>query len=225
MVGATTDGSKLFPLFSRIGEIGVPITLVFKKANGDPYLLAPLALKLPVKRFPTDTVNVFELIVGAGLTLTDVNKVKIDLSLANSNQRAETHFWRLYDSTNKHTMLNGYWRFHNGEFNGLDNDEENLFVVSSDDGEIEITVSQDSGSGDDPTACHLMDDYDASTNLFPETVGSGVAGAVRKGDIFPIGVPGTLKGQDEEPVYCPIGTMVMAFIDAPGQLGANFRIW
>lgn len=65
----------------------------------------------------------------------------------------------------------------------------------------------------------LRGTYDASTNLFPATGGSGTAGAILKGDLWIIGVAGTLGGT---PVI--IGQSIFAKIDAPAQTAANWEI-
>jgi hypothetical protein len=66
----------------------------------------------------------------------------------------------------------------------------------------------------------LWDDrgsYDASVNTFPTTGGSGAAGAILKGDIWTISVPGTLGG---EPVIAD--QTVRALVDSPGQTAGNW---
>lgn len=68
----------------------------------------------------------------------------------------------------------------------------------------------------------LLDDrgnYDASTNLFPSSGGSGTAGTIMKGDLWYISVAGTLGG-----VPIAVGDAVRALIDAPGQIAANWSI-
>ena len=68
----------------------------------------------------------------------------------------------------------------------------------------------------------LWDDrgvYDASTNLFPAAGGSGVAGAIKKGDIFTISVPGTLGGH-----VVAAGDVVRALADDPAQVDASWAI-
>jgi hypothetical protein len=68
----------------------------------------------------------------------------------------------------------------------------------------------------------LLDDrgnYDASSNLFPSTGGSGVAGAVLKGDLWYISVTGTLGG-----VSVPVGASVRALADTPAQTSTNWSI-
>lgn len=68
----------------------------------------------------------------------------------------------------------------------------------------------------------LWDDrgnYDASSNLFPATGGSGTAGAVLKGDIYTISVAGTLGG-----VPVAARQTVRALVDTPGQTAGNWAI-
>ena len=68
----------------------------------------------------------------------------------------------------------------------------------------------------------LLDDrgsYDASTNLFPSTGGSGTAGAILKGDIWYISVAGTLGG-----TLVNVGDNVRALVDTPGQTAGNWSI-
>lgn len=61
--------------------------------------------------------------------------------------------------------------------------------------------------------------WDASSNLFPTTGGSGTSGAVRKGDLWYISVAGVLAGKSVN-----IGDSFFAVIDAPGQTSANWNV-
>lgn len=68
----------------------------------------------------------------------------------------------------------------------------------------------------------LLDDrgnYDASSNLFPSTGGSGSGGAILKGDIWFISVTGTLGGTS-----VAVGSSVRALVDSPGQTSSNWSI-
>lgn len=68
----------------------------------------------------------------------------------------------------------------------------------------------------------LLDDrgnYDASSNLFPSTGGSGVAGAIMKGDLWYISVGGTLGGNS-----VLVGYSIRALVDTPAQTSANWAI-
>ena len=61
--------------------------------------------------------------------------------------------------------------------------------------------------------------YDASTNLFPATGGSGVAGAILKGDFWIVSVPGTLGG-----LAVVNGDLVISLVITPGQTAANWDL-
>ena len=66
----------------------------------------------------------------------------------------------------------------------------------------------------------LFDDrgnYDASSNLFPSTGGSGTAGAILKGDVWRISVAGTLGGEAVD-----VGDSIRAIVDTPGQTAENW---
>ena len=68
----------------------------------------------------------------------------------------------------------------------------------------------------------LLDDrgnYNASVNTFPASGGSGVAGAVMKGDLWYISVAGTLGG-----VSAPVGASVRALVDTPAQTSGNWSV-
>jgi hypothetical protein len=68
----------------------------------------------------------------------------------------------------------------------------------------------------------LWDDrggYDASSNLFPSSGGSGGSGAILKGDIWTISVQGTLGG-----TLMHVGDTVRALTDAPGQTTSNWAL-
>ncbi len=68
----------------------------------------------------------------------------------------------------------------------------------------------------------LLDDrgnYNASSNVFPSSGGSGSAGAILKGDLWSISVGGTLGG-----VVVTVGDVLRALTNAPGQTAANWVI-
>jgi len=61
--------------------------------------------------------------------------------------------------------------------------------------------------------------YDASTNLYPSTGGSGAGGAIMKGNLWSISVAGTLGG-----VAVGIGDWIRALTDSPGQTSSNWGV-
>ena len=97
------------------------------------------------------------------------------------------------------------------------------YLFQDRDGTIaDDTDIQDAKDYADSLVVNLWDDrgvYDASSNLFPATGGSGTAGAILKGDIWTISVIGTLDG-----IAVALGDTVRALIDTPSQTGANWGI-
>lgn len=65
----------------------------------------------------------------------------------------------------------------------------------------------------------LRGNYDASSNLYPTTGGSGSGGAIAKGDTFIINGAGTLGGQAVEN-----GDVINALVNTPGQIASNWNI-
>ena len=61
--------------------------------------------------------------------------------------------------------------------------------------------------------------WDASTNLFPTTGGSGTSGAVRKGDLWYVSVPGVLAGKNVN-----VGDSFFSLVNTPGQTASNWNV-
>jgi hypothetical protein len=61
--------------------------------------------------------------------------------------------------------------------------------------------------------------YDASSNLFPSTGGSGAGGSIKAGDLWYISVGGTLGGTS-----VLVGYSVRALVDSPAQTSTNWSI-
>lgn len=61
--------------------------------------------------------------------------------------------------------------------------------------------------------------YDASTNLFPSSGGSGTGGAIQRYNTYLLSVGGTLDG-----VYYGTGAILIAMVNDPGQVATNWRI-
>jgi hypothetical protein len=61
--------------------------------------------------------------------------------------------------------------------------------------------------------------YDASSNLFPTLNGSGVAGAILKGDQYEIDIAGVLGG-----ISVDMGDLIRALVNSPGQTNTNWHI-
>lgn len=61
--------------------------------------------------------------------------------------------------------------------------------------------------------------YDASSNLFPSTGGSGAGGLINAGDQWIVQVQGTLGG-----ITAYVGALIIALVNIPGQTSGNWNI-
>lgn len=94
--------------------------------------------------------------------------------------------------------------------------------VSTAQAQADAVVLSQAKSYADGLVVGLWDDrgnYDASTNVYPSTGGSGPLGVILKGDIWTISVAGTLGGT---PVV--VRQTVRAMTDNPGQTSENWSI-
>lgn len=66
---------------------------------------------------------------------------------------------------------------------------------------------------------NLRGGFDASANLFPSTSGSGISGAILKGDSWYITIAGTLGSTN-----VAVGDLVSANVNSPGQTPSNWLI-
>lgn len=92
--------------------------------------------------------------------------------------------------------------------------------VTFNGGAQQIATTDDVDNAVAAATLGLLDDrgnYDASSNLYPATGGSGTAGAIVKGDLWYVSVPGTLGG-----VLHAVGYSIRALVDSPGQTSTNW---
>lgn len=89
----------------------------------------------------------------------------------------------------------------------------------------EVAAAAESNAKDyaDSLVVGLLDDrgnYNpTATSAYPTTGGSGVAGAILKGDLWAISADGTING-----IAVTIGDTIRALVDAPAQVNANWAI-
>jgi hypothetical protein len=79
------------------------------------------------------------------------------------------------------------------------------------------TKIQDALAGVIDGGASFRDSYDASSNLFPSTGGSGDAGAILSGDFWLVIVGGTLGSK-----FIPAGNLLFAIANNPGQTESNW---
>jgi hypothetical protein len=143
---ASLDKSRLLNFKIRIGETSVPKVLTFVNSDGTPYDISGKGWKLPVKKTPSATTNLFELSEGSGLTVqgSGSNQLKIEVTAEQASinkKQANVYFGTLFSEEEDHTWLNGDWEFHNGKYDGVT--ETDTITISEDGEDITITISQE----------------------------------------------------------------------------------
>lgn len=78
--------------------------------------------------------------------------------------------------------------------------------------------------GGSPGVDHWRGPYDASSNLYPATGGSGGGGAINAGDSWNVTVPGDLDVFGLGVITVYEGTILTALTNAPGQTPASWRV-
>lgn len=95
--------------------------------------------------------------------------------------------------------------------------------IGADTAGAATTAENNAKSYADGLVVGLWDDrgsFDASVNAYPSSGGSGIAGAILKGDIWTVSVAGTLPTSQ----VVEIGDVVRALVDTPGNTQANWAI-
>jgi len=113
----------------------------------------------------------------------------------------------------------------NSQYSGLATSKEDVANKATDFSTINNTLYptvQAVNNAINAAVVGLLDyrgSYDASTNLFPATGGSGLVGAVLKGDFWICSVAGTLGG-----TAVTAGDLIISLVDTPGQTASNWDL-
>lgn len=197
MKRATLDPAKNIGLYFRKLRSG-SILFRFKDVDGDDYNLA-------------DTFY-FQSGFAAALTKVD-NTLTLSINPTQSNVSRDTFFWEIVNSTTGKTWLCGTAYFTTADSAEIEDTEE-VITINTAGTTIEVTLE-----GVGSSVSQYRGAYDASGGTFPGTDGSGDGGAIRGGDMWSLSVGGELDGQD-----WPIGTLVTALEDVPGQDVTKWRL-
>ncbi len=84
---------------------------------------------------------------------------------------------------------------------------------------IVVNVSEKDGKKRKKPTINLCGFYDASSNLFPATGGSGKCEKIKIGDLFDISVEGTLGT-----ILVPVKSEIRALCNNPGQDSTKWKI-
>lgn len=117
------DKSRLVRLHARTREASVPRTLVFENEDETPHDISSYDFQLIVYKRENSLVKLFTLTIGAGLTIVDTNKLKIEITAAQATEQPGTYFWRLHSIAEDHTWLNGPFEFHQGQSDNIEEED------------------------------------------------------------------------------------------------------
>ena len=228
MVNVDLDKSRAIRLRARVNETSVPTVFTFIDVNGDPVDITTYDFKLAVFKSVGSSLKFFTLSIGSGLTIqgADSNQLLVEITAAQATVKADTYFFRFYSSDEDQTWLNGPFEFHQGEFDSTST-ETTIEITTS---EITITIAASSGGGtvEDGTIV-FCGEWDLSTNVIPQTGGTGAANSIKQGNQFfiRIGVdtdlPGFPTGSDGGPLIA--GYMMQAAINNPGIQTQDTTKW
>lgn len=179
---ATFDPSRRLDLYFRVDRNGSKV-LTFTNSDGQPYSLIYDEFKLIIKENSGSRKNKVLLEENAGLTIS-INSVTVDITSEQSHLPTGEYYWELYNEYTGTTYLSGKAYFHNGEFDGVDNDAEDVVINLS--GES-ITISIEDSRTDSvdlvPFTTVLKFNYDQDL----ETITGGTT-------TFSVSVSGNLNG-------------------------------
>jgi len=140
MAKATFDKSRSLQLFARCNEAGVPKVLTFVNDDGTDHAIAAYDFALAVYLRASSPTALFTLTIGSGLTVQNTNELLIEITDTQATLDPDTYFYRLYSVADDNTWLNGPFRFHEGEFDGVDEDDTITITENGTAVTIEVTT-------------------------------------------------------------------------------------
>jgi hypothetical protein len=142
MKKATFDPAKRLDLYFRINRNGSK-AFVFKNSEGEARSLAYEEFEFNIKEYSGGRIS-----ISIPLTISE-NILTAEITEALSRVNEGEYYYELIRSDIGKTWLNGKAIFHNGVFDGVDNDTEDITI--SETGEtIEITVMESGTGGSGP---------------------------------------------------------------------------
>lgn len=140
MAKATFDKSRSLQLFARCNEAGVSKVLTFVNDDGTDHAIAAYDFALAVYLRASSPTALFTLTIGSGLTVQNTNELLIEITDTQATLDPDTYFYRLYSVADDNTWLNGPFKFHEGEFDGVDEDETITITENGTAVTIEVTT-------------------------------------------------------------------------------------
>lgn len=140
MNSATFDPARNLTLYFRCNRAGSK-NFVFVRSNGSAYsFIYTDDLELNIYRNQGDKKKLISLTYISGLVLNS-NTLTASITSALSNINEGEYYWELYRTDLEKTWLCGDAIFHNGKFDGVENDSETI-TVTEDGEDILITIQE-----------------------------------------------------------------------------------
>jgi hypothetical protein len=145
MKEATFDPAKNLTLYLRQRRTGSK-KFIFLDSSSVAVNISAFDFELHIKEYAGARTNVIALTVGAGLTVggASSNELTAAVTVSETNVKEGKYYWELYKGSTDRTYLCGKCIIHNGEFDGVTEDEETITI---DDGVSTVTIAiSDGGS-------------------------------------------------------------------------------
>lgn len=134
---STFDPAQPLLLYFRCARNGT-IDFIFTDSNSNPYSLIYEDIEFHVYQNEGDKKPVFSLTPGNGLSFPSTGTVRASVTIAQTNINEGQYYYELYRPDLGKTWIADYAIFHNGRFDGL---QENGEGVTVSDGNNEINIS------------------------------------------------------------------------------------
>lgn len=144
MKEATFDPARELTLYFRCNRAGSK-NFVFTYSDGTAYSFIYDELELNIYKNQGDKKKLISLNHISGISLNS-NTVTASITKALSNIQEGEYYWELYRTDLEKTWLTGDAVFHNGKFDGVTTDSTAI-TITEDGDDINITISEASGSG------------------------------------------------------------------------------
>jgi hypothetical protein len=218
MNSVTPDPSQPLALYFRVNASGVPIVFTFTNTDGSAYSFIYDDFQVRIKKYIGDKKNAILMGFGTGLSLTD-NVLTLTFTELNSKVEPGEYYWELYKNDYGRPWLTGPAYAIEGVMPII----EQVTDITINEGgyTVNITINEASSSSSGTAEWR---EWDNTENKFPDSGGSGTAGAVMQSDQYigsGVGNWETNTGQGSEQVND--GAIFIARVDSPGQTPANWR--
>lgn len=141
---ATFDPASPLLLYFRCGRNGT-LDFVFLDENGSPYSLIYDDVEFNLYQNEGDKNPIFSLVIGSGISFVSTGRVRATVTKALTNINEGQYYYELYRPDHGKTWIADYAIFHNGRFDGVQNnssvtvlDGTNLVTINVSDSNFSL---------------------------------------------------------------------------------------